>query len=274
MNVIHNFIVIEGLDGAGTTTQTNLLGENLTRKGLRHVLTFEPTDGPIGKLIRDALEKRITLSPTALAYLYAADRNEHLYGPNAITEKVKDGTIVVSDRYMYSSFAYQGLSVDESVIKGLNPYSHPEFLVYLDTPVEVCMDRIAKRGGKRDLFEKRKTLEAVRERYEKILDDIPEETILITIDGTKSPETIATEIINALSSFCIKNDPLVDGKYIQMCFDVAEDEVGMMALDLGYGTLDKDTLHRLAVIYLETPRDKDTLYSEWLTKLVKDNLKS
>ena len=107
MDIIHNFAVFEGGDGSGTTSQLSLLKERF--KSIQKPVffpTFEPTEGHIGKLIRAALKKEITLKPHTMAMLFAADRSEHLYGHDGLLAHAGSGELVVSDRYVLSSLVY------------------------------------------------------------------------------------------------------------------------------------------------------------------------
>jgi dTMP kinase len=108
------FIVVEGLDGAGTTTQARLLGQALRADGRAVLVTAEPSGGPVGALLRQILSKRLTggrgqgFDPFALALLFAADRLDHLAAE--VEPRLRAGSDVVSDRYTLSSLAYQGLT--------------------------------------------------------------------------------------------------------------------------------------------------------------------
>ena len=141
--------MLEGLDGSGTTTQMKLLAERLERDGRPHSATWEPTDGPVGSLIRSILSKETPAHPRTVALLFAADRNEHLYEPGTgIAERTKRGEIVICDRYLFSSLAYQSLESDPDYVLSLNSaFPLPQLLVFLDTPVEVCQERLARRGS-------------------------------------------------------------------------------------------------------------------------------
>ena len=198
-DIAKGFVVIEGLDGAGTTTQAALLGKRLEAAGIPHITTKEPTDGPIGRLIRQALRKEISLPSEALAMLYAADRADHLYGEDGVMGHLDNGELVVSDRYFYSSIAYQGLTLPADDIRALNDgFPHPELLVFVDTPVEECMRRIASRGEAAELFEKEDVLRRTRDGYMAEIRRLPEGVRLLVIDGTKTPEKIADEIWTAV----------------------------------------------------------------------------
>lgn len=186
--IMKNFFVIEGLDGSGTTTQLNLLNNKLENLWT----TFEPTDNEIGKLIRKILRKEIETTPLSLAYLYAADRADHI---STIQKRINQNNIVVSDRYFFSSLAYQSLKIDFSKIKEINDFPYPEKVFFIDTPVDECIRRIALRGEPTELFEKKETLLRVLKNYEKAFLMIPEDCTLIRIDGLQSPEVIINEIL-------------------------------------------------------------------------------
>ena len=108
--ILSRFIVLEGGDGSGTTTQLGLIGRALERAAFPHWTTSEPTDRPEGLLIRRILSGELQRDPGTLALLFAADRNEHLKGVGGILERLARGEIVLCDRYVLSSLAYQGVA--------------------------------------------------------------------------------------------------------------------------------------------------------------------
>ena len=161
------FIVIEGLDGSGQSTQVKLLSEFLIKNGHNVVSTKEPTkDSEAGKNIRDVINKSCEVSPSKLQELFAEDRREHL--ANVIVPALKDGKTVISDRYFFSSFAYGAASgADLEDLIGLNQdFLMPDFTVILRVKPEVCMERIGKRGESQTLFEQREKLAKVWKIYE------------------------------------------------------------------------------------------------------------
>ena len=199
-NILENFVVIEGLDGAGTTTQLKQTVSQLTKNGYSIHSTFEPTDRPIGKIVRDVLAKRFITTPLTLAKLYATDREDHLYNnENCIIHHLNKGDIVISDRYFYSSLAYQSVECDYEVVKKLNDYPHPQILIFIDTPVNVCLDRINSRGEVKDIFEHDEFLINVSNNYSRILKELPKEVKLIRIDGTLSVDEISKIIVENLT---------------------------------------------------------------------------
>jgi len=151
------FLVFEGLDGSGLSTQSNLLKDFLIKKGYQVVLTKEPTfDSEAGKRIRKVLDnKEIQEEPKKLQELFAKDRKEHL--ENLIIPALKEGKIVISDRYLFSSLAYGSASgLDfEWLIKINDNFPLPDITFLLKVSPEICLERIKKRNSERTLFEKK-----------------------------------------------------------------------------------------------------------------------
>ncbi len=204
MEILSSFIVFEGLDGAGTTTQIRNLAKYYEVNGRRYHITNEPTSSPIGTLIRQILQKKVMTTPDALAYLYAADRSDHLYNPDhGITRLLSDGSIVMSDRYFYSSIAYQSVECDRDLIERINRFPSPEFLIFIDTPVDECMARIEKRGGEKELFDRAGFLRLVRENYMRQLDALPEGVHLLVVDGTAGIDDVERSVRSFLAPFSL-----------------------------------------------------------------------
>jgi dTMP kinase len=158
--------VLEGLDGAGTTTQLRMLAERLDREGKPHFATWEPTDGAIGKMLRGLLARDIRAHPRTVALLYAADRSEHVFEPQAgIEARTRRGELVISDRYLFSSLAYQGLECGTEWVSSVNSgFPLPECLIFVDTPVDVCQERLSARRSQ-ELYDGAAFQERVREGY-------------------------------------------------------------------------------------------------------------
>jgi len=155
-DTFERFIVLEGLDGAGTTTQLKLAERKLGERSLPHHCTSEPTTGPLGRIIRDILTHRLRTHPCTLALLFAADRTEHLHEPGTgILDRLERGELVICDRYLFSSLAYQSLECDFDFVYALNrEFPLPRHLVFLDTPIELSQSRLAARSADSpELFE-------------------------------------------------------------------------------------------------------------------------
>lgn len=200
--ILKNFIVFEGLDGAGTTTQAKMLLEALQKSGKNVYFDAEPTSSPIGHLIRETyLKKNATTTPLALAMLYSADREDHLNNQEyGVKKRLNDGAIVISDRYFYSSIAYQGVNIDHSVIEKLNDFESPEYLIYIDTSVNVCLKRIDKRGCEKELFEHKSFLEKTKEGFDRTFSHIPQGVNFLHINGEDDIQTISLKIAEFVAS--------------------------------------------------------------------------
>jgi len=168
--ILRNFIVFEGIDGTGTTTQLEALRKKFEAAHAHVYFTCEPTRGEIGKLIRRSLQGEIALTADTMARLFAADRGEHLYGENGIVALTAAGAVVFSDRYFFSSLAYQGEAGDGDLTVELNRhFPLPEYLFYFDIESDTAMNRVEKRAGKLEIYEKREFQKKVRERYAGII---------------------------------------------------------------------------------------------------------
>ena len=166
------FLVLEGIDGAGTTTQAKLVREYLQAVDLPTVIvvTAEPTKGPVGAMIRQILSGRLKgpeglrFDEKALALLFAADRLDH--EANDLGPLLDAGLIVICDRYTMSSLAYQSLDMDKQWIIEINRMARlPDLTVLLDVDVETALNRIGHRGVSGDLYEEKAILERVRQNY-------------------------------------------------------------------------------------------------------------
>jgi dTMP kinase len=159
--VTSRFVVIEGLDGAGTTTQCAALAKALRAKGREVLTTREPSDGPIGKMIRQALTRQLGLSgskkpltPETLALMFAADRVDHV--AREIEPALARGAVVLSDRYLLSSLAYQGSQLPIGWVEEINNRARvPDLTLFLEIDPEIGARRREVRGGKRELYETR-----------------------------------------------------------------------------------------------------------------------
>jgi dTMP kinase len=192
--------VLEGLDGAGTTTQASLLTSRLEAAGHTVFPTSEPTHGDIGRLIRDVLSGRIETTPESLAMLYAADRHNHLYDPAEGMVSAASRGWVVCDRYLFSSLAYQTVQCDYTLVYDLNRrFPLPRHLVYVDVTPEVTEDRRRSRPAA-EIFENLEFQRAVYERYRRALDDFADRGMHIHIvDGSASPQDISDRIWKQLA---------------------------------------------------------------------------
>ena len=160
------FIVFEGLDGSGQSTQVKLLEDYFRKKGRKVVVTKEPTLlSRAGRKIRQALDKKIIIGAKKLQELFQKDRGLHI--KNDIIPALRQGKIVISDRYFFSSFAFGSASgVSPAWLIEMNKkFLHPDLTLILDVPAKVSVKRIEKRGKPKTLFEKKRKLEKVIKIY-------------------------------------------------------------------------------------------------------------
>ena len=184
------FLVIEGLDGAGLSTQASMLRDYLHKNGKPTLLTKEPTDRTIGGLIKSSLKKEWRTSPVALQLLFSADRAHHL--SVEIEPALKDGIIVISDRYIFSTLAFGALDVDMEFLKTLNSkFRKPDLTFILDVPPEVCLGRLLKDRYHLELFEVKEKFENVRKNYLSLKDYFSNTYI---INGNRTKEQVFENI--------------------------------------------------------------------------------
>lgn len=204
------FVVIEGMDGAGTTTQTKLLTDALNAGHRPAVQTREPSDGPIGVLLRQMLAMRIVrpgpegalpMTRESLALLFAADRLDHVAVD--IDPVLAKGGVVISDRYDYSSLAYQGDvegdHVDYQWVLNINARARrPDLTIFLKISVEDSIKRLDTRA-KRDLYETHDKLQRLVHRYDEVMDlATTRGDHILTLDATDSIESIHAAILEAV----------------------------------------------------------------------------
>lgn len=179
---IENFFVLEGLDGSGTTTQLRALEERAAKSEPTLWPTFEPTDNPIGRIIRSVLHGELTVPPDTLMRLFSADRSLHLFDETeGILARTVRGQIVVSDRYFFSSIAYQSLGSPLEEVLSLNPFPLPEKLFFIELSPEECASRRASRS-REELFDDVAHQKRIRENYYACFDRFPGLDLII-IDG-------------------------------------------------------------------------------------------
>ncbi|MDR2510358.1 MAG: dTMP kinase [Spirochaetaceae bacterium] len=209
--VLKNFVVFEGCDGSGTTTQRRILEEKLIeyqkeRPLFRFHTTCEPTDGPAGALLRQILLKRLEAAPETRAYLFSADRNEHLFGKDGIAGRCSNGELVICDRYTLSSLVYQGIECGIELPKTLNSrFPVPELLLFFDIEPEAALSRAAARG-KPELYDRLEFQTKVRERYHALLASCSEAGAEVAvIDAAASVEKVASDVWSAVEKLPIFN---------------------------------------------------------------------
>jgi len=193
------FLVLEGLDGSGTSTQKQRLAAWLSERGHTVHTTAEPSDGPVGRLIRSTLRREPgSPSPTTLPWMFAADRADHL--AREIEPALGRGEVVLCDRYLHSSLAYQSLALPLDRVWQLNAdFRVPHLTLFVDVPAEVSMARIDARGEAKELFEEQGRLEAIRDSYHRVLARLRERgDRIVTVDGQGSRDHVTSVLQECL----------------------------------------------------------------------------
>ena len=214
--ILQNFIVFEGIDGAGTSTQIEMLKNRPEAKDF--LFTAEPTSAPTGKFLRQMLKGDFPLQNESAAYLFAADRNEHVNGKlltqgntlvTGIKEACQSGRKVVSDRYLFSSLAYQSINCPPEVPRLLNSlFPLPQLLFYFEISPKDSLSRLGDRNF-REIYEKEDFLNRTVQEYHNVLSEYSEKAKnqgmkIILIDAKKTKEEISANIWQE-----IKNLPIV-----------------------------------------------------------------
>ncbi|HOO71082.1 MAG TPA: dTMP kinase [Spirochaetota bacterium] len=194
------FILFEGIDGSGKTTQADMLARHLESMSFRVTRLAEPTQGEWGRKIRGMLKGGIAPDPEEQLRLFLMDRQDDV--ESNLNPAFQRGDIVVMDRYYYSNAAYQGAAgIDPQLIIDENRkrnFPEPDRIYFIDIPADVAMKRIMLRsGGKNfELFEKKAFLESVREIFLSIL-----KSRAVIIDGSKREDVIFGEIMEDFRIF-------------------------------------------------------------------------
>ncbi len=185
------FIAIEGIDGSGKTTHSKKLARWLNKHGVKSIYTREPTNGDIGRILRRMARKK-SVDPKVEALLFAADRLEHLN--KVIQPYVKKGYVVISDRYVYSSLAYQTVTTrDPEWVKEINKFAYkPDLTLLLDLEPRIGLSRVKRN---RTRFEEESFLEKVRQEYLRLagIDGLK------IIDASKSIGEVFQEIVREVA---------------------------------------------------------------------------
>ena len=196
------FIVIEGLDGSGKTTQLRALAANLKAMGRAVAETAEPTASATGGLIRDALSGFTPRTGTEIAALFMADRVAHNVNPvNGINAMLEQGRDVICDRYYYSSLAYQGVVSDPDWVFHINvdcpEIRKPDLCVFLDLDDEACLRRMEASRATREIYENEDTLLAARARYYDAFARLSGRDRIVIVNADRPVEEVAEDVFAA-----------------------------------------------------------------------------
>jgi len=193
------FIAFEGIDGSGKSTQVKLLSDRLKKEGLKIYTTFEPTDSPIGSVIKNIFRHRIEADHRTIAGLYVADRLDHLTNKtNGILKKMEEGYSVITDRYYFSSYAYQGTHMSLDWVIQANSLSaellRPDLSIFIDISPEVSMQRLSEGRDMIQLYESLENLHNVRAKYFEAFEKLKDQEKIFIVDGNRSFEAIFNDV--------------------------------------------------------------------------------
>ena len=195
------FIVFEGIDGSGKSTQIKKISKRLQGFGYKISSTFEPTDGPIGSLIRQMLSGKVATDQRTIASLFAADRTDHLVNKvNGIRHRVDQGEIVICDRYYFSSYAYHAQYIDMKWVIHANSLNaeilRPDVTIFIDVDPDICLERIKSSRSSFEMYEKLDIMKKVRANYFKAFDVLKDLEKIAIIDGNSTKGKVEDAILN------------------------------------------------------------------------------
>lgn len=194
-----SLIVFEGIDGSGKSTQVQLLSKKLREQQVPFYATMEPTNSPVGSLIRQLLTGRMHADPKVIAALFTADRLDHLLNDvDGIVQMIEKGKTVIMDRYYFSSYAYQSVDVPMDWVIQANAISsgilRPKVNIFLDVNVDDALERITNNRHQTELFEEKTRLIQVRERYMEAFERLQDTENVVIVDGGQPPEDVAEKV--------------------------------------------------------------------------------
>lgn len=202
------FIAFEGIDGSGKSTQVKLLTDRFKEAGHNVYCTFEPTDSPIGSVIRNIFNRRIEADHRVIAGLFVADRLDHLLNKtNGILKKLEDGYTVITDRYYFSSYAYQGVHMPLDWVIEANSLSaellRPDLNIYIDISPDISMERLTNGRSSIELYETKGNLKNVREKYLEAIELLKSKENFFITDGNRKVDSIASDIWDEVSKYSV-----------------------------------------------------------------------
>ena len=194
------FIVFEGIDGAGKTTQINLLANYLREEGRAVYCTAEPTETVSGGLLRDALSGATRRTICEMAAMFVFDRINHNVNPvNGIQKMLADGFDVICDRYYYSSLAYQGSGTDPEWVGNMNlncpEIMCPDICIFLDLTPEQSMARINRGRATQEIYENEEKLTQVRNQFYRLFEELKDRDNIRVVNAYRSVEEIHQDIV-------------------------------------------------------------------------------
>ncbi len=193
------FIVFEGIDGSGKSTQIQLLQKRLEEMGIPVYLTREPTDGPYGSMLHNIMTGRLEACQETIAAMYVADRMDHIKNSyNGMLKKLEEGFTVISDRYYFSSYAYQGAHLPLDYVIMANSVCaealRPDLHLFLDLEPEVSFARISKNRTDFEIYEKLDNLKNTRDKYYEAFEKLKDSEQVAVINADQSVESLSEAI--------------------------------------------------------------------------------
>jgi len=191
------FIILEGLDGSGKTTQIKRLGAHFSEIGNDFLITREPTNSTLGRLARQVLLGEIPMPTEAFALLFAADRVEHLI--TEIRPALEAGRHVICDRFVYSNMAFQGAALSFETIAAYNnlAISEPDLCIFIDTQPQECTRRIAAARQTKEIYDGYENAVNIRNRYLQIFEQYPVPVSIV--DGNLQEDDIYQQLLNIIN---------------------------------------------------------------------------
>jgi len=192
-------IAIEGLDGAGKSTQTGAVISHFNATCAAQICaTFEPTEFLVGGLVRGRLLNEWSCTPECLQLLFAADRADHL--EKEILPLLERGVNIICDRYFLSSAAYGSIDCEMDWLMQINStFLAPDLTIYLDISAPACIKRMLDNGRSIELFEKEEILEKVGENYKVAFEKLKGGMDIAYVDGNRPPESITLDVVNLIN---------------------------------------------------------------------------
>lgn len=194
------FIVFEGIDGSGKSTQMKLLAKKLEENGIKTRLTLEPTYGLVGGTLHDILSGKIKADPKVTAALFVADRLDHLTNENeGVLKSLENGETVICDRYYFSSYAYQSTEVPSEWVFEANKLCadtlRPDVTIFIDISPQVAMERILTNRNTVEIYETEEKLTKIRDSYFSAFEKMKDTENVKIINGERTVDEIAEDIV-------------------------------------------------------------------------------
>ncbi|MCZ2100674.1 MAG: dTMP kinase [Chitinophagales bacterium] len=201
------FIAFEGIDGSGKSTQVKKLTAHLRQQGHKVHATFEPTDSPIGKMIRSIFNHQMEGDQKVIAALFVADRLNHLLNTtDGMLKKYEAGYIVITDRYYLSSYVYHSIhGIDLEWIIQANSMSadllKPDLNIFIDIEPEVSMQRLLSSRENIEMYENLTNLKNVQKRYYEVIKKVENHENIQIVNGNQDIEAIFSDTLNLIKPF-------------------------------------------------------------------------